>query len=348
MAQGVRSRVACLSGKVQTTSTWRAPSNPSQGVEPHRDQSVWEHCSQSGYWESRVPGAGARAGTEGGQGRRGTLPVPRPQSTSTLSRGLSLFHPSRPSEPGCGLPVLWGVVYSQLPPPAPSGASWAVPVKASPLPRNWQSGVLGTAATVELKGCLGAAGVGEWVLTVGKGPGQMRPGVPHGQRLRVLGWLAGCWTGPRPPALAPQRCVGGGGCCSLLPANCTRLHARPLPSILKAVTLPWAPPAPDSFCWHRLSPLRHPNPTGFQNFPRKAAHMFISHMETCPQIGGRARTWKQNWSAQMSPPQLNLRLHLCLHVQSFTHTHTYTHVRAHTRHLTQEQRPVGRHCSQPA
>lgn len=185
--------------------------------------------------------------------------------------------------------------------------------------------------------------------------------------------FAGSSAAGRAPGLL--RWLPRGVCGAGAAALCfCKLHAPPgqTPSLYpQGLDPPWAPPAADSFCWHRISPLRHPSPTGFQNFPKKAAHnMFISHMETCPQTGGRARTWIQNWSAQMAPPWLNLRLRLCLHVQSFTHTDahthahvhthacahmharthtcTHTHTHAHTRHLTQEQRPVDRRCSQPA
>lgn len=200
------------------------PPCPPQGVEPCSGAiSASADSALSEYWESPVTGAGGRAGMAGGRDGRAHLPLPRPQPSFILSRGLSLVSFL---SVGAGLqsPCTVGCGFQQLPPPAPSGASWAVPAKASPLPWDLvarSTGNGGHSGTEGLPG--GSWRGGEWVVIVGKGSDQMPPGVPRGQRPRVLSRLIGCWTGPRPPALAPQRWGGGRQTASL----CFLQTARP-------------------------------------------------------------------------------------------------------------------------
>lgn len=237
MAQGVRSRVACLSGKAQTTSTWRAPSNPPQEVEPHRDQSVWEHCSQSGYWESRVPGAGGRAGMAG-QGWQGTpahssAPAhvhPVPRSLPLLSFTSVRVGLRSPCTVGCGL--------QSAAPTRPFRGILGCPSKGQPTPLELAVRSTGNSGH---SGTEGLPGVSWWGV-VGSDCGEgTRPNAP---------WSAP-WAAPPCPSLAhrlldgppascagsPEVCVGRGLLLSAS-ANCTPLQARPLPSILKASTLP--------------------------------------------------------------------------------------------------------------
>ena len=135
---------------------------------------------------------------------------------------------------------------------------------------------------------------------------------------------------------SPASCIGspevGRGtadCFSLLPANCTPLHARPLPSILKASTLPWAPPAPNSFCWHRISPLRHPNPIGFQNFPKKAAHTCVCLFHAWRRVPkleeGQEHGYKTGQLRWHHHSLIYGPVGVCMCRASHTHTHTHTH-----------------------
>ena len=127
------------------------------------------------------------------------------------------------SGPGCSLPVLWGVVCSSSP-TRPFRGILGCPSKGQPTPLDLvarSTGNSGHSGTEGLPG--GSWRGGEWVVIVGKGPDQMPPGVPRGQQPRVLSRLIGCWTGPRPPALAPQRWGGGRQTASL----CFLQTARP-------------------------------------------------------------------------------------------------------------------------
>lgn len=140
-----------------------------------------------------MPDAGGRVGTAGGQGR---------QDTPARSSAPAHVHPVPRSLPllsftsvGCGLPVLWGVVYSQLSPPAPSGHPGLSQRRPAHSPGTGSQEYWERWPQWNRRAAWGQLEGGEWVLIVGKGPGQMPPGVPHGQRPRVLRWLIGCWMG---------------------------------------------------------------------------------------------------------------------------------------------------------
>ena len=155
-----------------------------------------------GGWEG---GDGGRVG-----GRDGSAhpPLPWPQPTCILSHSLSLVSfPSvgawlqSPCTVGCGL--------QSAAPTRPFRGILGCPSKDQPTPLDLvaSTGNGGHSGTEGLPG--GSWRGGDWVVIVGKGPDQMPPGVPRGQQPRVLSRLIGCWMGPRPPALAPQRWGGG-------------------------------------------------------------------------------------------------------------------------------------------
>ena len=148
--------------RVQSSlSQWQGADHFNLESIPPAPRREWSHVgiSASGdsalseYWESHVTGAGGRAGWQGTP-----APSSAPAHVHPVPQPLACIVPVCRGQAAVSL--YCGVWFAAAPPPAPSGASWAVPAKASPLPWTWWPGVLGTVATVELRGCLGAAGEG--------------------------------------------------------------------------------------------------------------------------------------------------------------------------------------------